>query len=62
METSPIKFVRLKSHGGDYLVIAQNIAWLREHENGQTKVGMIGSDAIQVSGSMEETAAAILAG
>lgn len=57
-----MKFVLLKSRGGDYMVIAENVAWLREHENGQTKVGMIGSEAIQVSGSMEETAAAILAG
>ncbi|MEO5773965.1 MAG: hypothetical protein ABIQ32_07605 [Sphingomicrobium sp.] len=57
-----IKFVRLKSRGGDYMVIPQNIAWLREHENGQTKVGMIGSDAIQVAGSMEEIAATIMAG
>lgn len=62
MEALPIKFVRLRSRGGDYMVIAQNIAWLREHEDGQTKVGMIGSDSIQVAGSMEETAAAILAG
>jgi len=57
-----MKFVLLKSRGGDYMVIAQNIAWLRAHENDQTKVGMIGSDAILVAGSMEQTAAAILAG
>ena len=57
-----MKFVSLKSHGGDYLVVAQNVAWLRAHENGQTKVGLIGSDAIQVSGSIEEVAALILAG
>ena len=55
-----MKFVLLKSRGGDYMVIAQNVAWLRSHEDGQTKVGIIGSEAIQVSGSMEETAAAIL--
>ena len=57
-----MKFVLLKSHGGDYMVVAQNVAWLRSHENGQTKVGMIGSDAIQVAGTIEEVAAAILAG
>ncbi|HKC03149.1 MAG TPA: hypothetical protein VKC17_07585 [Sphingomicrobium sp.] len=57
-----MKFVLLKSRGGDYLVIAQNVAWLRAHEDGQTRVGIIGSEAIQVSGSIEETAAAILAG
>jgi hypothetical protein len=55
-----MKFVLLKSHGGDYLVVAQNIAWLRAHENGQTRVGIVGSDAIQVAGSIEETAASIL--
>jgi hypothetical protein len=57
-----MKFVLLKSRGGDYLVIAQNVAWLRSHENNQTKVGIIGSDAILVAGSIEETAATTLAG
>ena len=57
-----MKFVKLKSRGGDYLVVAQNVAWLRTHENDQTKIGMIGSDAILVAGTIDETAAAILAG
>ncbi|WP_202391782.1 hypothetical protein [Qipengyuania vulgaris] len=57
-----MKFISLKSRGGDYMVIAENVAWLRAHEHGQTKVGMVGSDAILVAGSIEETAAAILAG
>lgn len=57
-----MKFVLLKSHGGNYMVIAQNVAWLRAHENDQTKVGIIGSDAILVAGTIEETAAMILAG
>lgn len=57
-----MKFVLLKSRGGDYMVVAQNVAWLRSHENGQTKVGMIGSEAIQVAGSIEEVAAALMAG
>ena len=52
----------LKSHGGNYLVIAQNVAWLRAHENDQTKVGIIGSDPILVAGTIDETRAAILAG
>ena len=56
------KVVLLKSRGGDYMVVAQNVAWLRSHEDGQTKVGIIGSEAIQVSGTIEETAAAILGG
>ena len=56
-----MKFVKLKSRGGDYMVIAQNVAYLRAHENDQTKIGMIGSDAILVAGTIEETAAAILA-
>ena len=56
-----MKFVLLKSRGGDYMIVAQNVAWLRSHENGQTKIGMIGSEAIQVAGTIEEIAAAILA-
>lgn len=57
-----MKFISLKSRGGDYLVVAANVAWLRAHENGQTKVGIIGGDPLLVAGSIEETAAAILAG
>jgi len=56
-----MKFILLKSHGGDYLVVAENVAWLRAHENGQTKVGVVGGDSLLVSGSIDETAAAILA-
>jgi hypothetical protein len=56
-----MKFISLKSRGGDYLIVAENVAWLRSHENGQTKVGIIGSEAIQVSGTIEEVAALILA-
>ncbi len=55
-----MKFVSLKSHGGDYLVVASNIAWLRAHEKGQTLVGMVGAAPIQVAGSIEDVAAAIL--
>jgi len=55
-----MKFVLLKSHGGDYLVVAEQIAWLRAHENGQTKVGVVGGDYLVVAGSIQETAAAIL--
>jgi hypothetical protein len=57
-----MKFVLLKSRGGDYMVITQNVAWLRSHEHNQTKIGMVGSEAILVAGSIEETAATILAG
>jgi hypothetical protein len=57
-----MKFVSLKSRGGDYLVVVENVAWLRPHEDGQTKVGMVGGDALLVVGSIEETAATILAG
>ncbi len=57
-----MKFILLKSRGGDYLVVAENVAWLRSHENGQTQVGVIGGSPILVAGSIEETAAAILAG
>jgi hypothetical protein len=57
-----MKFVLLKSRGGDYLVVAGQIAWLRAPENGQTKVGVVGGDSLLVAGSIEETAATILAG
>jgi hypothetical protein len=55
-----MKLVSLKSHGGDYLVVAENIAWLRAHEHGQTLVGIIGGAPIQVAGTLDQTAAAIL--
>jgi hypothetical protein len=57
-----MKFIMLKSRGGDYMVVAENVAYLRAHENGQTKVGLVGGDSILVAGCIEETAATILAG
>lgn len=57
-----MKFVLLKSRGGDYMVVAENVAWLRTHENGQTKVGIVGGDSLLVAGTIEETTAVILAG
>ena len=57
-----MKFVKLASRGGDYLIVTQQVAWLRSHEDGQTKVGIIGSDALLVAGTIDEVAAAILAG
>ena len=57
-----MKFVLLKSRGGDYMIIVANVAYLRNDENGQTKVGMVGGDSILVAGTMEETAATIMAG
>jgi hypothetical protein len=57
-----MKFISLRSRGGDYLVVAENVAWLRTHENGQTKVGVVGGDSLLVAGTIEETAATILAG
>ena len=57
-----MKFILLKSRGGDYLVVAENVAWLRSDENGQTKVGMVGGSPILVAGTIDEIAAAILAG
>lgn len=57
-----MKFVSLTSRGGNYLVVAGNVAWLRTHENGQTQVGIIGGSPLLVAGTIEETAATILAG
>lgn len=56
-----MRFVELKSRGGDYLVVAQNIAWLRTGENGQTLVGIVGGQPLLVTGTIEETAATVLA-
>lgn len=57
-----MKFVELKSRGGNYAVVAANIAYLRADENGQTKVGLVGGDSLLVVGSMEEIVAQVLAG
>jgi hypothetical protein len=57
-----MKFVELKSRGGDYLVVAANIAYLRADENGQTKVGLVGGDSLLVVGSLNEISAQVLAG
>jgi hypothetical protein len=57
-----MKFVLLKSRGGDYLVVVANVAWLRSYENGQTQVGIIGGAPLLVAGNIDEIAATILAG
>ena len=57
-----MKFIELQSRGGNYLVVAENVAWLRADENGQTKVGIIGSTPLLVNGTLDEVAASILAG
>jgi protein TonB len=57
-----MKFIQLHSRGGNYMVVANNVAWLRTAENGQTQVGIVGGQPLLVAGSMEETAATILAG
>ena len=56
-----MQFVELKSRGGDYLVVAANIAYLRADENGQTKVGLVGGDSLLVVGSLTEVAARVMA-
>jgi periplasmic protein TonB len=57
-----MKFIKLASRGGNYLVVASNVAWLRTGENGQTLVGMVGGAPLLVTGSVEEIAAQILDG
>jgi protein TonB len=54
-----MKFIALPSRGGNYLVVASNIAWLRADENGQTKVGIVGGQPLLVNGSIEEIAAIV---
>ena len=57
-----MKFILLNSRGGNYMVVAENVAWLRSAEHGQTQVGMVGGAPLLVAGTIEETAAVILAG
>lgn len=57
-----MQFIQLNSRGGNYLVVAANVAWLRAFENGQTQVGMVGGAPILVAGNMEEVSVVILAG
>lgn len=57
-----MKFVALDSRGGNYLVVASNVAWLRTAENGQTTVGIVGGQPLLVTGTVEEVAQKILAG
>ena len=56
-----MKFILLESRGGNYLVVAENVAWLRTAENGQTSVGIVGGQPLLVVGSVDEVAAKILA-
>lgn len=56
-----MKFILLHSRGGDYMVVAANVAWLRTAENGQTQVGMVGGQPLLVAGTINETAATLLA-
>ena len=57
-----MKFIKLESRGGNYLVVAENVAWLRTAENGQTSVGIIGGQPLLVAGTIEEVAEKILNG
>lgn len=57
-----MKFIPLQSRGGNYLVVASNVAWLRTAENGQTTVGIVGGNPLLVTGSMEEVAEILLKG
>ena len=54
-----MKFVKFPSRGGDYLVVAGQIAYLRKHEDGQTKIGMVGGDSLLVAGSLEKSAVVV---
>lgn len=51
-----MKFVHLESRGGNYMVVASNVAWLRVGENGQTLVGIIGSQPLLVTGTPDSVA------
>ena len=57
-----MKFVHLESRGGNYMVVASNVAWLRVGENGQTLVGIVGGQPLLVTGTPESVAEKLLAG
>jgi hypothetical protein len=57
-----MKFIALDSRGGNYLVVASNVAWLRTAENGQTTVGIVGGQPLLVTGTIEQVAQKILEG
>ncbi|GAB5351599.1 hypothetical protein [Qipengyuania sp. 483] len=56
-----MKFVHLESRGGNYMVVASNVAWLRIGENGQTLVGIVGGQPLLVTGTPEAVAAKLMA-
>ena len=56
-----MRFIKLNSRGGNYLLVAENVAWLRYYENDQTQVGMVGGAPLLVAGKIEDIAASILA-
>jgi hypothetical protein len=60
-ETLEMKFIPLHSRGGNYLVVASNVAWLRTAENDQTLVGIVGGAPLLVAGSVAEIAAQLSA-
>ena len=55
-----LQFLELPSRGGNYLLVAETVAWLRDYENGQTQVGMVGGAPLLIVGKMEDIAASIL--
>ncbi|NNC52179.1 MAG: hypothetical protein HKO08_03970 [Erythrobacter sp.] len=57
-----MKFVSLESRGGNYMVVASNVAWLRVGDNGQTLVGMVGSQPLLVTGTPDSVAEKLLSG
>lgn len=61
-DTPFMKFIALDSRGGNYLVVASNVAWLRTAENGQTTVGIVGGQPLLVTGTIEQVAQKILEG
>lgn len=55
-----MKFIKLRSFGGDCHVMAGNITYLREDESGQTKVGLVGGDSFLVKESVEQILSSII--
>lgn len=55
-----MKFVSFAARAGKVMIVANNVTFVRFHENNQVKVGLVGGDFILVDGTVEEIAAKFL--
>ena len=56
-----MKFVPFAARAGKVMIVANNVTFIRFHENNQVKIGLIGGDFILVDGTVEEIAEKFMA-